>query len=158
MTGRGGRCKHQERQREREGPRRHAARPEALSETTPEQVTHAPLRFWFLRVSHLRLTPYESSQTLYLIIYSMPRDFLYRESTAFLCDFQALLKLNRVLKPGTRALWREFSHTAVSRVSRGSVATFPPIWTGDPRDFPPFDRPVRTANVTPVDSACASAW
>ena len=91
MTGRGGRCKHQERQREREGPRR-----------------HAPLRFWFLRVSHLRLTPYESSQTLYLIIYSMPRDFLYRESTAFLCDFQALLKLNRVLKPGTRALWVRF--------------------------------------------------
>ena len=85
MTGRGGRCKHQERQREREGPRRHAARPEALSETTPEQVTHAPLRFWFLRVSHLRLTPYESSQTLYINnIFDAQRLFIPRVYGVFM--------------------------------------------------------------------------
>ena len=146
------RCKHRKRQRERQGPGRRGS-----SALAPVPRNHPPNRlptslcgFGFGVVSHTSNTIRVMKPKPYIInIIRCPTVFLSRVFSVILSAHYAFPKLNRVLKPGTCALWCEFSHTAVLEVSRASLSLFlPPILAGDPRDFLSFDRPVRTGSDT----------
>ena len=65
-----------------------------------------------------------------------PTVFLSRVFSVILSAHYAFPKLNRVLKPGTCALWCEFSHTAVLEVSRASLSlSSRPLWRAVPVTF-----------------------
>ena len=72
--------------------------------------------------------------------------------------FKLSWKLHRDIKSGTRAIYWLFSPTVVLRVSGASLSLASlPYWRAIPVTFC-HSSVAYGPNVTPVDSACASAW